>query len=168
VYQPSTPTSVLLPSSFFPCALAILRSPTAHMVVISTSTASDAAHWMTMSPTGFAALTDIFVPPAGCSSQWIQNPFISNEVNSGFGYFQFEGANYQYRDYLPTDYYGRCLPYGQLTRQAYSPGVCTESQTVAAIIELQFGSNRVWRAECCDRLCPRDESLMMLMLPLLT
>lgn len=154
MYQPSTPTSVLLASSFFPCALATIRSPTASMVVITTYTASSATDWSTLSPTGFPALTTIFVPPAGCSSQWIQNPFISNEVNSGFGFFRFESANYQYDDYLPTDYYGRCLPYGQLSEQAYSPGICTRSQTVAAIIEYQFGASRVWRADCCDRLCP--------------
>jgi hypothetical protein len=129
------------------------------MIAFETTSAKNQTEWNSWNPTGLAPLTTRFEPPPACSTQWIQNPYNATNIRSGDGSFASWPADggpairYDYSDYFASNYYARCRPYNQPQTQAYSPGICTKGQTVAAIRELLYDSTRRWIGWCCGR-CP--------------
>ncbi|KAF2829615.1 hypothetical protein CC86DRAFT_379163 [Ophiobolus disseminans] len=85
------------------------------------------------------ALTTVFTPPASCSNRWLaaDNPSIAWSTYSRDGYTP------------PVDpIYYSCLP-ERLRGPHYSPGVCTDGQTIAGITKYEAGARTMWQAQCC-------------------
>ncbi|KAH7090802.1 hypothetical protein FB567DRAFT_300146 [Paraphoma chrysanthemicola] len=85
-------------------------------------------------------LTTVFTPPASCNDRWLaaETPTIAWSTYSRDGYS------------LPVDQlYYSCLP-RNLKGPHYSPGVCTQGQTIAGITKYEAGSRTMWQAQCCD------------------
>lgn len=115
------------------------------MVEIVHLTVFESESWIATVSGNMLPLLTSFMPPAGCSTQWISTSGIPGTIHSGF---QGQGDD----DYgMANDYYARCLPGGQITPE-YSPGVCTSGQTMGGITVYSFEGSSVWAANCCDRL----------------
>ncbi|KAH8710056.1 hypothetical protein GQ44DRAFT_776822 [Phaeosphaeriaceae sp. PMI808] len=84
-------------------------------------------------------LTTFFTPPASCSNRWVaaDTPGIAWSTYSRDGYTP------------PVDpIYYSCLP-RSLKGPHYSPGVCTQGQTIAGITKYEAGPRTMWQAQCC-------------------
>ncbi|KAH7399193.1 hypothetical protein DE146DRAFT_526087 [Phaeosphaeria sp. MPI-PUGE-AT-0046c] len=87
------------------------------------------------------ALTTIFTPPASfsCNNRYVaaESPNIAWSTYSRDGYSP------------PVDpIYYSCLP-ERLRGPHYSPGVCTDGQTIASMTKFEDGSRTMWQAQCC-------------------
>jgi len=87
------------------------------------------------------ALTTIFTPPASCSNRWLA------AEQTGIAWSTYSRDGYQ----PPVDpIYYSCLP-ERLRGPHYSPGVCTDGQTIADITKYEAGTRTMWQAQCCKR-----------------
>jgi hypothetical protein len=89
------------------------------------------------------ALTTIFTPPASFSCD---NRYVAADT-AGIAWSTYSRDGYS----PPVDpIYYSCLP-ERLRGPHYSPGVCTEGQTVASMTKFEAGSRTMWQAQCCKR-----------------
>jgi hypothetical protein len=82
--------------------------------------------------------------------KWIRNHYITSEIYSEFHYVISSDVSFYFGDLLPINYYDDCHPYLR-NIPLYSPGICPADQTVAAVLDMQYESSRLWRGSCCDR-----------------
>ncbi|KAF2125180.1 hypothetical protein P153DRAFT_400660 [Dothidotthia symphoricarpi CBS 119687] len=96
--------------------------------------------------TGLAPLSTIFTPPADCSTRWLRPNDRDSTVYSGVALGSDVSTH--------ATYYPQCYPYRALP--TYSPGICPDGQTIAAIEETRLGVSgsgdvrRLWKAACCN------------------
>jgi hypothetical protein len=101
------------------------------------------------------ALTTIFTPPASFSCK---NRYVAADA-AGIAWSTYSRDGYS----PPVDpIYYSCLP-ERLRGPHYSPGVCTEGQTIASMTKFEAGSRTMWQAQCCKRydtqtVTPRDST----------
>lgn len=89
------------------------------------------------------ALTTFFTPPASFNCE---NRYVAADT-AGIAWSTYSRDGYA----PPVDptYYS-CLP-ERIRGPHFSPGVCTQGQTIASITKYEAGSRTMWQAQCCKR-----------------
>jgi hypothetical protein len=89
------------------------------------------------------ALTTFFTPPAS---------FSCNDRYVAAGASNIAWSTYSRDGYAPPvdpTYYS-CLP-ERIRGPHFSPGICTQGQTIASMTKFEAGSRTMWQAQCCKR-----------------